>query len=285
MTLKAFPFFIFMVFTSLVISAQEVAKDSLNDFSIYLLKQGMYKEALWNIQSNKHSLNDEEQFITGWIYYNQRKLDSSSLFLDRVSPACQLYYNQSRFFIAYNYTYQKKYTKAAQILTEFHPSSALHRALKNFELAGIALLQNDIESFNRLTPSLTGKYYQFAKEETLLKTFANEKSDFRSKSKLLAGLLSAIVPGLGKIYTEHYGGGVSAFLTVGILAALTTENYIKSGPHDAKTWIFGSLFTATYMGNIYGSIYSTNAYQNNFDEKMAYRIRFHLHIPLRTVFE
>ena len=98
-------------------------------------------------------------------------------------------------------------------------------------------------------------------------------------------MLSAVIPGAGKVYIKKYGGALSSLLTCGILGLLTYENYNKAGPTSFKTVFFGSLFSVFYIGNIYGSVYAVKDYRNDFKEKIEYRILFNIHIPLRNAFK
>jgi tetratricopeptide (TPR) repeat protein len=71
------------------------------------------------------------------------------------------------------------------------------------------------------------------------------------KSPELAGFLSAILPGSGYIYAEHYGDGITAFLINGLfiagtITAIHQENYGVAG-------IVGGVGVPFYLGNIYGS--------------------------------
>ena len=71
------------------------------------------------------------------------------------------------------------------------------------------------------------------------------------KSPVLAGVMSAILPGSGYIYAEHYGDGITALLInglfiVGTVAAINNENYAVAG-------IVGGIGVPFYLGNIYGS--------------------------------
>jgi tetratricopeptide (TPR) repeat protein len=71
------------------------------------------------------------------------------------------------------------------------------------------------------------------------------------KSPVLAGIMSAILPGSGYFYAEHYGDGITAFLINGLfiagtVAAINQENYAVAG-------IVGGIGVPFYLGNIYGS--------------------------------
>jgi len=75
--------------------------------------------------------------------------------------------------------------------------------------------------------------------------------DLPHKSPGLAGFMSAVLPGSGYMYAEHYGDGVTAFLINGLfiagaVAGFHQENY-------AVGTIVAGIGLPFYVGNIYGS--------------------------------
>lgn len=78
------------------------------------------------------------------------------------------------------------------------------------------------------------------------------------KSPTTAALLSAAIPGMGKIYTEDYGDGITAFLVNGLLAYLTYDNFNNN--RQLRGWIFAGLTAFFYAGNVYGSAASAQIY-------------------------
>lgn len=86
------------------------------------------------------------------------------------------------------------------------------------------------------------------------------------KSEFLAGIMSAIIPGMGKIYTENYSDGITSFLFTTILGYLSYNNF--QNDHNNRGWIFAGLTSFFYAGNIYGSIASANIYNT----KIALRV-------------
>ncbi|MBW2476044.1 MAG: tetratricopeptide repeat protein [Deltaproteobacteria bacterium] len=71
------------------------------------------------------------------------------------------------------------------------------------------------------------------------------------KSPALAGTLSAIIPGSGQVYAEHYRDGIVAFVVNGLfiagtVTAINHENYALAG-------IVGGVGLPFYVGNIYGA--------------------------------
>lgn len=71
------------------------------------------------------------------------------------------------------------------------------------------------------------------------------------KSPALAGTMSAIIPGSGQIYANHYKDGLMAFVVNGLfvagtIAAIDNENYALAG-------IVGGIGVPFYLGNVYGA--------------------------------
>ena len=78
------------------------------------------------------------------------------------------------------------------------------------------------------------------------------------KSPALAGILSAVVPGSGKMYVGEWGDGITALLATGLLAFLAYDNF--RAVHETRAWIFTGIGAFFYAGNIYGSIASAQIF-------------------------
>ena len=85
------------------------------------------------------------------------------------------------------------------------------------------------------------------------------------KSPALAGILSAVIPGSGKMYVGEWGDGITALLATGLLAFLAYDNF--NANHKTRAWIFTGLGAFFYAGNVYGSIASAQIFNAkiNFD--------------------
>ena len=149
----------------------------------------------------------------------------------------------------------KQYDRARTtlgVLAERHPKSAYApRALVVVSLA--ALDEDKEEASRRAMGRFLERYPQHSgaqsvrEAEALLERYRERPE----KSPALAGLMSAILPGSGYIYAEHYGDGITAFLINGLfiagtVTAIHNENYAVAG-------IVGGVGVPFYLGNIYGS--------------------------------
>ena len=90
--------------------------------------------------------------------------------------------------------------------------------------------------------------------------------EVRPKSPWAAGVLSAIVPGLGQAYNGNYQSAALSFLLNSIFLATAVE----LSNHDLKTSALaaGVIFSITYTGNILGSVQSANTINDNYRQPL-----------------
>jgi hypothetical protein len=258
-------------------------------FANYLIGKEKFGEAIFFLnnlpvkQSLTEKTIDSINYLKGWSFYNLKQLDSSVFFLNKVSINSSMYY-KSKFFAAYNNTFLERYDSAKQILNNLPVKDSLLMELKKFELAGLTLLEKKHSNYSDYSNTFERTYYQLVPEQQKLDELYTKAHNFKNRSIAMAGIMSAVIPGSGKLYVGKIGEGVSSFLTLAILGGITLENYNKAGPSNFKTIFFGSLFTVFYIGNIYGSMASVKIYRNEFYATNNTNILLHIHIPLRTIF-
>ncbi len=95
----------------------------------------------------------------------------------------------------------------------------------------------------------------------------------KNKSPLLAGTLSAFVPGLGKVYTKNYGDALMSFIIVGLNAWQAWRGFSKNGIRSAHGWIFAGIGTSFYLGNIWGSTKAAKRYNKKLDDEATDEIK------------
>ena len=91
-----------------------------------------------------------------------------------------------------------------------------------------------------------------------VRKFYEWKKDPPYKNSLVAGILSAIIPGAGKFYTDKFWDGIWGFISSIGLAYLSYDNF--HADHNFRGWLFGGLAVGFYSGNIYGSAASAQIY-------------------------
>lgn len=78
------------------------------------------------------------------------------------------------------------------------------------------------------------------------------------RSPVLAGLLSAVVPGMGKVYCGRTWDGIYSLVTIGTFAWQSYSGF--KGRSSLKGWAFGAAAGIFYLGNIYGSAAAAKIY-------------------------
>ena len=91
-----------------------------------------------------------------------------------------------------------------------------------------------------------------------------EKREARYKSPATAGLLSAVLPGSGQMYTERYQDGITSFLLNGLFIAGAWKAF------DSENYALGAILTlfeiGWYGGNVYGAIGGAHKFNRQIDE-------------------
>jgi tetratricopeptide (TPR) repeat protein len=92
----------------------------------------------------------------------------------------------------------------------------------------------------------------------LVKANALAAEDLPRKSPFLAGLLSAVVPGLGQFYEGRWGDGIQALLITGVFGAATAASLYAEYHNNYSDYVVPSLvgsgFLVFYGANIYGAV-------------------------------
>ncbi len=80
----------------------------------------------------------------------------------------------------------------------------------------------------------------------------------KNKSALMAGLLSAVIPGAGKWYAGYFGTPFAALIINAVLGGVALELGLKQGWTSWPALASYAAFSAFYAGNIIGTVYSVN---------------------------
>jgi TM2 domain-containing membrane protein YozV len=289
--MKFIPLLLFIFSSAYLTAQQDVNKLGSKEvgFISYLINSQQEEEAIFHInqlpvsQFTSLSLRDTIYYLKGRAFYNIRQLDSSAIWFRQVGSQ-SAYYQNALFFAASDYIFLNQQDKAREILNLIPVGDSIALQARNLQLAGLSLMDRDYESYQKYSSSYGLAHYSFASAQAVLDDCYRTMNSYRKKSLFMAGTLSAIIPGLGKVYAGKTGEGISSFLLISFLGAITAENYIKAGPKNFKTITFGSLFTIFYIGNIYGSVVSIKVARQEFYRKYDNTILLHIHLPLRAIY-
>ncbi len=231
------------------------------------------------LPSQKDSLNYE----IAWFAYTQKKLDSAILFFQKISPSDTRFLKAS-FFAAYCLAFNRKTVESEAVLNKVNTLDSLQTELKTFQLAGLALLNKDYKKYQTYQSSFSFSSYVLKQEEMNFNKYQGIMSAQKKKSPVVAGLLSAVIPGSGKWYAGKKKQGIAAFLPILSSGLLTLEAYNRGGLRDARFWLYGTIFSTFYIGNIWGSAVSVKIKNQEFNRMYENKILFDMHIPLRNFF-
>lgn len=276
MKLKFFLANILLIGLTPVLHAQEAASDSLQsvqkeiDFGTYLLETSQYRLASWEFERLRFKypqnpliqLKLTEAYRLAGDY--TAGLEKANLF--KVEPSLT-----NDFAIAYRKEairnlihlrdFNSTQTEALGLRSGF-PTMKLYSA--NISLGANILLDNwsfvpQGVATNDLDP--------------LLNQYVIQLNNMKLKSPLRAGLYSALLPGAGKVYAGSWKDGLLSLLFVGANTYSAYRGFRQTGINSVYGWVFTSLATGFYIGNIYGAATlakKTNQQQKALIQNQAY---------------
>jgi len=229
---------------------------------------------------------DTLSYVIGITNFQRKRFEKSAFHLSAVSDS-SIFFIKSYFYKAISFSELKDYKKAFGLLDEYELSSMGNdiNSLKLHEQSGIALLMRDYTAFDTLSKSFNATDTSLQSEHRLQLQYAEKLKTLKRKSPVVAGALSAVIPGLGLVYSGNNGQALSSFIRVAAMGALSIESLSKLGPTHPQFIAFASLFSFFYIGNIWGSALSVQIRQNEQTKELDHNIMVGLHIPVDKLFQ
>lgn len=256
-------------------------------FVDHLTHTNKNREALFLLDKATEITNtDTSNYLRGMNYYFLKRPDSAALYLNTVALSSN-FYTKSKFFGSLNLSYSKKYTEALTAFSNFSvDTTQKYEQLIGIMRAGNYLLLRDHKKFDSLSAGFLYNDFRYSNEQTRLTELKKDVIKLKKKSPAVAGLLSAVVPGLGKFYVGKKGAGLAAFAANGALAAMAFESYYRTKSFKSPQFItFGTLFTFFYVGNIFGSVFSVKQQIRSVNGKINNEILASIHVPVVRFFK
>lgn len=263
------------------------------EFGQYLIGGGHLRDALTLAQQpldeNLYAPSslDSLHFLRGWTHYNLQQFSLAADHFGRVEGAAVALHPRSVFYGVVCNLHEGDVATARQRLEGFAatPTATDYAELLALQRGGIALLEGDVEGYNSARKGFLYEGYPLADSEQTLDRVALAMQQ-PLKKPWVAGALSAVVPGLGRIYAGDVGQGIASFMLVGLMAGLTAESWHKAGtPQNWRTVLYGSVGSLLYISEIFGSAASVRVYHQQQNEAHAEAVMYSIHIPLRTIFK
>lgn len=267
---------------SFQVYSQKMSEGGL-EFVKHLEKIEAYSECALFLDKYEEVYNasDTTCLYQGRAAYFTKQYHKSISYFKQVSEANQSYWNQSRFYAAWQSANIGELVQAKNFLHEVRASDQVAKSLKTLELAGVSLLERDLKTYESLLFDLNNVGFDFQKNVEAFDFVYDRIKNQQKKSPFLAGLFSTIVPGAGKMYQGNVAEGTMAMAVSAIMASQAYEGYRKDGVESARFIIFGSLFSVFYVANIWGSVVSVKVENLHFNQENHETVLLHMHIPIR----
>lgn len=221
-------------------------------------------------------------FVTGFNHHLLRNADSAVFYFERTASS-SIFFSEACSYQALNLLYKKRYPDAIPVIEKGMAADPAREQLYLLLGAATALLQKDFGRFDTLGSrfDFTNNLYS-AEQKYLVKL--RQVPLPKKKSPLVAGLLSAAVPGLGKFYAGKKGAGLATLMTSLALAGFATESYFRGGYKSPQFIAFTGIFACFYTGNIVGSVFSVKQQRRSLDGKIHNEILATIHLPVDRIF-
>lgn len=255
-------------------------------FSDHLFSSRLYREGILHYQALLRDTTlapaerDTLGYRLGFCFQQRAMLDSAVYAYGRVGNSTRLYELSTA-------AAMEQLVKAGQYRRAYdYPGGVAARdqnqyGYKMYWRSATAFLANDTALLAADTVSLRHITGDAAEFSARLQQEMNRANHIRKKSPALAAGLSAVVPGLGKVYAGRPRHGLAAFLPCAVLGVEAAEAYRRGGWKDPRFLICSSLFSVFYIGNIYGSALTVKAVRNETINDARYRIQADLVLSLR----
>lgn len=239
-------FWIFAFITVRALGQDLFSDDNSQKYCVFLSQTGQF-DALLKEQLRLYNLTPASDSIHGVLYNTYLQLNN----YDQLVALVNL--NRSSF--------SKKKVLDAWVL-----GLALDSIQKYLQLNPLDTLANKyslIHSILSLNLKKAKKKYEHIDEPLkgqLSEAMAILKT--RPKSAIISGTLSAIVPGLGKLYLGKKRDAISAFTATGVFVWQAIVGFNKKGLKSSYGLINGTFGLGFYLGNIYGSVRATKIHNH-----------------------
>jgi TM2 domain-containing membrane protein YozV len=228
-------------------------KENIIKFADYLFCQKDYLRSLNEYRRLREEDRDEK--INFKMALNMSTIGDYSGAMSIISETKKSspYYKSSRLEMMKIFFYEEKYSDLRKHF-QVDDNSISKNELSEMKLYFISFLKDNekIPSFNDFI-----KPFDITEHDEIT-TLYQMKINPPSKSPAIASILSAVIPGAGKIYTGEISDGIFSLITTGLFSFLAYDNF--KADHDFRGWLFSGLATMFYGGNIYGSYASAQIY-------------------------
>ena len=286
MNTTQFPKFLFVIFftlTHLSFTAAEesieyYAPENVRKFADFLYEQGDYLRAAGEYERYLFYQPRENEQIRYRIALCYRFAGQTEQALQNFQMILQMHPEgrlMSRVYYQIGATYflTDRFEQTALFLHETLPHITDTRQHAEAEqLIGLSyLMQKQWSEADEIFKTLRGsEVASVSQKARVYHNYAEMGTRLPTRSPLLAGILSTIVPGAGRLYTERLGDALTSLFMVSLTGWQAYDGFQRDGLSSVKGWTLGTISGIFYVGNIYGSVISARVYNRRVtDEFLA----------------
>ncbi|MBU0475829.1 MAG: hypothetical protein KKF62_16910 [Bacteroidetes bacterium] len=211
----------------------------------------------------KNSWNDTLQFKIAESYARMQQFNQAYTEFQKLEEKSALntqgeYEKLRMLFKSENYSRLQKEVEKSKLISSnnyFHLLRLMNSSM---------LLSNA-----QLPPKSSFLYLYEEDDKSKIAEFYNWKQNPPYKSPTKAAIMS-IIPGLGKIYANEIGDGITSFILTGLFTYLAVNKFEKQ--QQSSAWLYTAFAAFFYSGNIYGSVAAVQNYNAgikfNFDNEI-----------------
>lgn len=251
-------------------SSENILKfaDHLMNQRDYLRAAGEYERYLFYQPKEKEEINYRIALCYRFGGKTEKAIDSFREYLQEF-PASK-YTSNAYYQIGVSHFLMQRFEESAKYLNTSIPNiTDVRFKTESQQLIGLSyLMQRQWHTaedvFNKLQQSEILSVREKAKAYS---EYAIQGTNLPTRSPFLAGFLSTIVPGAGRLYTGRVGDAFTSLILVGLTGWQTYDGFNRDGITSAKGWTLGTLGAIFYVGNIYGSVISARIYNREITEE------------------
>ncbi len=254
--------------------------ENVRKFADYLYTQGDYLRAAGEYQrylfSEPTPLGDNVLRRIADSYRLGGQPDRAVQFLETQSDS-----NLARYELGATYFLMKQYDESIRFLKE---SQDLFQGeeyrWKSQILIGVNKLmqkrwENSVQHFDQF--NLSGLPEAAGQRVSMYKKYAEDGRNLPSKSPLLAGFFSTVLPGSGRVYVGRPNDALFTLFLLGVLGWGAYDGFSENGVSSRKGWTLGTIGGIFYLGNIYGSVVAAQVHNRR--TEAAFLATIPLEIP------
>ncbi|MDE0184774.1 MAG: tetratricopeptide repeat protein [Candidatus Poribacteria bacterium] len=276
MRLRRFTLIFLLGTTCLSVANAEKPRDyyspeNVRKFADFLYEQGDYLRAASEYQRYlfyQPGESDQIHYQIGLCYRlggkSEKAIRTFETFLHTYSDSQLIYSAHYQIGVAYFLTEQ--FQQSVNYLDAALPHiTDLSSRTVSQELIGLSYLMQKrwLEAGKIFDGLQESEVAEVRENAALYHNYAMRGTQLPSRSPFLAGILSTIVPGAGRLYTGRIGDALTSLFTVGLTGWQAYDGFRRDGFSSAKGWGFGALSGIFYAGNIYGSVISARMYNRH----------------------